>query len=105
MSNVIEDRTVLEVGNVQYVACIVNDEYPSNPLTDWDQAVSFFVPAWGYGRNTGYRSASDALGSELPNISFERVSNALYERTMNASIYEDMIAADWLKLFRTADPS
>ena len=105
MSNVIEDRTVLEVCNVQYVACIVNDEYPSNPLTDWDQAVSFFVPAWGYGRNTGYRSASDALGSELPNVSFERVSNALYERTMNASIYEDMIAADWLKLFRAADPS
>lgn len=105
MSNVIEDRTVLEIGNVHYVACIVQDEYPCNPLKDWDQAVSFFVPAWGYGRNTGYRSASDALGSELPNVSFERVSNALYERTMNASIYEDMIAADWLKLFRTADPS
>ena len=103
MSNVIEDRTVLEVCNVQYVACIVSDEWQENPLTDWDQAVSFFVPSWGAGNSA--KHISGLLNGEMPNVSFERVSNALYERTMNASWYEKPPASEWLKLFRAADPS
>ncbi len=103
MNNVVDDRTVLEVCNVQYVACIVPDEWQENPLTDWDQAVSFFVPSWGAGNSA--KHISGLLNGEMPNVSFERVSNALYERTMNASWYEKPPASEWLKLFRAADPS
>lgn len=101
--DVIDDRTVLEVGNVQYVACIVADSYPSNPLKDWSQSVSFYVPNWGTGNTQ--RWINEQLDNTLPDTDLSRVSNALYERTMAASWYEDAPASDFLKMFRQADPS
>ena len=103
-SDVIDDRIVFEHGNVQYVACIVPDFDPGNPLKDWDQSVSFYVPHWD-GRNRDHRHIETMLDSTLPTIPFKREHESLYERTMNASWYDDVPASDWLKLFRRNDPS
>ena len=106
MSNVIEDRTVLEVGNVQYVACIVQDEYPSNPLKDWDQAVSFFVPAWE-GERSNRNAVSNLNGEDIP-FDYRVIWNQpqyLRDKTTEARWYERTQACDWLELMRRCDPS
>lgn len=103
-SDVIDDRVVLESGNVQYLACIIPDFDPGNPLKDWDQSVSFYVPDWD-DRNRDHRHIETMLDSTLPTIPFKREHESLYERTMNASWYDDVPASEFLKLFRHNDPS
>jgi hypothetical protein len=103
-SDVIDDRVVLESGNTQYLACIIPDFDPGNPLKDWDQSVSFYVPEWD-GRNRDHRHIETMLDSTLPTIPFKREHESLYERTMNASWYDDVPASEFLKLFRRNDPS
>ena len=100
MNNVVEDRTVLEVGNVQYVACIVADEYPSNPLKDWDQSVSFYVPPSD--RNTNH--LAKLIDSTQPSV---WVSDApIYlQDAVEESYYDHSNAWVNVRLYRNRDKS
>lgn len=106
-SDVIDDRVVLESGNTQYLACIIPDFDPGNPLKEWDQSVSFYVPPWDYENRDRKHVASLLDGEDMPS-SYDQVwrqSQKLRDKTTEASWYDDTYAHDWLTLLRRCDPS
>lgn len=108
-SDVIDDRVVLESGNVQYVACIVPDFDPSNPLKEWDQSVSFYVPVWDC-ENRNQKHVASLLDNEDGDIPVDiwkicDQSQSLRDKTTEAGWYDDTYAHDWLTLLRRCDPS
>ena len=103
--DVIEDRTVLEAGNVHYVACIVADEFSSNPYKDWDQLGSFYVPNWDYEDRGRAHLAELIDGLDSPDVDTSKMSRRLRDKTEDCSWYEDSHASDWRELYQRSDPS
>ena len=100
MSNVIEDRTVLEVGNVQYVACIVQDEWQDNPLNDWDHDVSFYVPPSD--RNTNH--LAKLIDSTQPSV-WTSDAPLYLQDAVEESYYDHSNAWVNVRLYRNRDKS
>jgi hypothetical protein len=91
----IDDRTLIETDNVQYVGVIHQDENCDNPITAWDHAERFEV--------IDGSKHEQSLFDHDPCIVHHR-SNRVPEY-IEQDAYDDHTVANWIKVYRRADPS
>lgn len=90
-SDVIDDRIVLEAGNVQYVACIVPETYPERP--EWGN-VSYYAP--DIPRTSWNDSAPDVWTHDAP---------LKLQEAINRDWYDEVTAYNYARIYQHQDPS
>jgi hypothetical protein len=74
-SDVIDDRVVLEHGNVQYVACIVPDMDAPNPVEEFDFPGENDLDAWQNGEVYGWYLLRQVLDDDGETLESEHIDS------------------------------